>query len=1125
MMLMARRTQGRLLLRRSGKFLSAAGASVDLEPKDAVLLAYLAIEGATPRATIASLLWPEVEGGRARGNFRQRLLRLKRATGVELVSGGTQVELGEDVAHDLGETHELLEAVEAEQAGELREWLESQRDRRRRAQAELLAARAAEAEARGDPVAGLEPALAAMQLEPVSEEAHRRVMRLHYLAGDASAALAAYDRCLHMLRAELGVAPGEETRRLRRQIESGRPQGATPGVPRAIPVTVLKPPRLIGRETQWALMLAAWRAGDPVFLLGEAGAGKTRLAGDFARVHGRVITVSARPGDERVVYAVAARLLRQFPRDARDALEPSLRRELARLLPEHGEADAIESGAGRSRFFSAIAAVLRELHEHAQGIVVDDLHFADEASVELVHHLAREPEPRWIFAARTAEIGPAARALLESVRLRAPASAIELTPLTLPQIREFVDSLDIEGLDGASHADALLRQTGGNPLFVLEVIKTWLAQGGVATGTRLPSLPAVGALIARRIGKLSPEAVRLARCAAIAGQDFSAELAAHVLGVRPLDLADAWSELEGAQIFREGAFAHDLIQEAACGSVPPPIARELHRELAAYLDARGAEPARVAEHWLAAGVWDRAGRALMAAAARSGAARRWHETAHELDQAARCFARVDDGASRFEALCARARTLVYCDLGEETLSCARAACEAASTDEQRLRAAQVLVEVLAHRGDVEELLAVARPAIDLARTLKDRESELRLIVRMASTMSYGQRASEALALLEPLRDSVDAHASPQDRSEYYQSLGFALDFLSRLVEAAGALEIACRVAREAGLDVALSESMSNLASVQAKHGRIRRAVEIGRQAVAMMRGDEGSAGGRPLQSQALLAHRLRDVGRYDEALPLLEESFAQFVASGSRAWIAAAGHRLALTWMQLGQLARAHKILSEDPGDPAPRARAMWEASRAELARLSSPPRGAEALERIRGALDLLAHWPEDGAYRMATLFATAIVMPEEGEALATDLAAWASAHERFGLALGAHVRAAACALALGAPRRAVPHVEAALRFAPEFETDSMYRGELWLVSAKVYVAAGSEGLGHRMLAEGSDWVLGIADRHVPASFRESFLSRNPVNRELLELALRLGVRTAEASPSIAPLEAAPGRP
>ena len=102
-----------------------------------------------------------------------------------------------------------------------------------------------------------------------------------------------------------------------------------------------------------------------------------------------------------------------------------------------------------------------------------------------------------------------------------------------------------------------------------------------------------------------------------------------------------------------------------------------------------------------------------------------------------------------------------------------------------------------------------------------------------------------------------------------------------------------------------------------------------------------------------------------------------------------------------------------------------------------------------------------------------------------------------FGLALGAHVRAASCALAQGASRRALPYVEAALRLAPDYETDSMYRGELWLVAARVYEAVKERTLAARMAVQGCAWVQDIADRHVPAAFRDSFLNRNATNREL----------------------------
>src|SRR5690606_13121476 len=105
-------------------------------------------------------------------------------------------------------------------------------------------------------------------------------------------------------------------------------------------------------------------------------------------------------------------------------------------------------------------------------------------------------------------------------------AVLALLPLTQSQLEEVVGSLGLPGVDAAQKAQLLLRQTGGNPLFALEVIKGWLTQDEPAEGAPLPAMPTVGALIARRIGRLSQEAVRLARCAAVAGQDFSAEVAA-----------------------------------------------------------------------------------------------------------------------------------------------------------------------------------------------------------------------------------------------------------------------------------------------------------------------------------------------------------------------------------------------------------------------------------------------------------------------------------------------------------------------------------------------------------------------------------------------------------------------
>ena len=177
---------------------------------------------------------------------------------------------------------------------------------------------------------------------------------------------------------------------------------------------------------------------------------------------------------------------------------------------------------------------------------------------------------------------------------------------------------------------------------------------------------------------------------------------------------------------------------------------------------------------------------------------------------------------------------------------------------------------------------------------------------------------------------------------------------------------------------------------------------------------------------------------------------------------------------------------------------------RAELARQL----GGDALGPIRAAREAVPD-SEDVYRRMADLFATTIVEPEEGEALAAGVAAWATRRERFGLALAGHTRAAACALALGRAARALPHVETALHLAAEYQPDTFYLPELWLVAAKVFDALARHDDACRAAATGRDGLIAVHDAHVPPDFRESFLHRNPVNRELLGLAARWSVGKA----------------
>src|SRR5262249_21621543 len=162
--------------------------------------------------------------------------------------------------------------------------------------------------------------------------AHRRVMRLHYLRGDRAAAQAAYHRCADVLRRELGARPSAETEALLQQIETAAP----PQAARApLPVTVLRPPRLVGRESESGALAAAWREGQLVLVIGEAGMGKSRLLAEF--IDPTTVSAAARPGDTAVPFAAAARLLRAVIAQHPAAAPPAIRGQLAALLPEYAE--------------------------------------------------------------------------------------------------------------------------------------------------------------------------------------------------------------------------------------------------------------------------------------------------------------------------------------------------------------------------------------------------------------------------------------------------------------------------------------------------------------------------------------------------------------------------------------------------------------------------------------------------------------------------------------------------------------------------------------------------------------------------------------------------------------------
>lgn len=878
-----------------------------LDRKTSALIAYLALEGPTSRAALASLLWPASQAAVARNNLAQVLRKLRLARQPELVVGRGTLQLAEGVQVDAPHVralhgHGQLEAFvmaygtllapyDFDDCAEFEDWLTAERERWQLWQRAALRSLALEAQGAGDPSGALEWGRQLLAADAASEEAHALVMQLQFAVGDRTAALDTLRACEAMLAREFGGTPSAQTLTLARLIREGRDEAPRPSVPRTIPLTVLRPPRLIGREREWSLMEQAWANGQGVCLVGEAGVGKSRLIQEFARAHGGNFFVNCRPGDEKVLYGLTTRMLREIlSRYPQLSFEPWVTQQLARLLPEFGLAPPMVSPADKVRFYQAITAVVRAAIDAGMTVLAyDDTHHFDDGSAEAQLFMWSalgwgdiNAPFRIVFNSRPQEYTSlAAQALTDLVRT-GRVLVIELGTLTSGAVEQLVESINVPQLQGLT--PALQRYTGGNPQFLLETVKYLIETGALERGfpNRLPPPGPIRDVVSRRLARLSPAALHAAQTAAVLQSDFTVELVSEVLRTPLLNVLSAWQELERAQVIADSRFSHDVVYETVDAQVAPGVGQTLHRSAARVLDQHGFAASRVARHWLQGGEPVRAALKFQEAAEVARGTLRFVEAADLLEEAAALFECHGEPDRAFSARHLLTRDfLKEFDLGERYEASLTRLFALARTDTQQARSWHCQGLLHSRRSHHDLALQAAQAGWTHAQHSGEADVQaelsqfLGIVALQSNRLDQAAHAFEQAAALNGQLGRVSGQLSA------LQNLGVVLGKLGRYTQAAAHLNTLIERATHAQRPMSVMTARTNLAVTLSRLGAKREARQHILQVLNQLEGTQGREMNRVL-TLITLGGIERDLGHATEALEALEwaaqvsETYAHF---------------------------------------------------------------------------------------------------------------------------------------------------------------------------------------------------------------------------------------------------------
>ena len=393
------------------------------------------------------------------------------------------------------------------------------------------------------------------------------------------------------------------------------------------------PTPLVGREEELDLLKRRWERarsgeGQLALIVGEPGIGKSRLIEEFrARLvetpHTWVEWSSSQLLQNTPLHLFAEWGRQRFGAELADeqrlsdlegtlklvGLDPSEHATLIAPIVDiplpAGRALSLPPEELRRRQLAAIVAlVLAGARSQAVALVVEDLHWADPTSLDLLQTLAERGRqaPLFLIATARPEFRP-------PWSLRSHHSVVSLSPLDRAEVERMVGDIAQRHALSKEVIEDVSERTGGVPLFVEEVTRLLLERGEDGGAHAIP--PTLQQSLAARLDRLG-EAREIAQIGAVLGRGFSHALLGAVAEVDDAALRSGLERLADADIlFVEGAppsasyrFKHALIQDAAYESLLKSRRQPLHRRTAEVLREGGAEPETIAHHFTEAGLDD-----------------------------------------------------------------------------------------------------------------------------------------------------------------------------------------------------------------------------------------------------------------------------------------------------------------------------------------------------------------------------------------------------------------------------------------------------------------------------------------------------------------------------------------